>query len=418
MSRFIHITLAFSIALCFVACQPTDPIDDVVQSEMSKSAKRGVAFNFPTVDDAQALSPYISWDYNWGPNISYDVISMWFDYNDVQFCPMAWNQSFNAERIRNYVKAHPSCKYLLGFNEPNLTDQCNLTPQQAALYWRQVVALAKELNLKLVAPAMNYGTLDGYSDPIKWLDDFFAIDGINLDDIDVISLHCYMGNSAALMGFVDRFDKYGKPIWMTEFCGWGKNINSQLAQINYMCEVLNYFEQTDKIERYSWFIPRASGPVNSYPYMQMLEKSSSDLTDLGKVYCMFSSFDKSAWLKSPVRASDYVATSDYNVHLLPSTCPNDSKLMVNALRKGQILDYQVFLPTDISTMQIHYASFADSQIVIYVDDQPLATTIQAATGASDTWATTTLPLALSAGKHTVRLAMLDGTCNLSFFEFQ
>ena len=389
-----------------------------MQIEMGKSAKRGVAFNFPTTADAQALSPYISWNYNWGPDISYDVISTWFDYNEVEFCPMAWNQSFSAERIRNYVKAHPNCKYLLGFNEPNLTDQCNLTPQQAAQYWPQVVALAKELNLKLVAPAMNYGTLSGYNDPIKWLDEFFAIDGINLDDVDVISLHCYMGNSSALMGFVDRFDKYGKPIWMTEFCAWEKNINSQLAQINYMCEVLNYFEQTDKIERYAWFIPRTSGPVNSYPYMQMLEKISSDLTDLGKVYCMFSTFDKSAWLQSPIRASEYVATSDFNVHLLPSTFPNDDKLMVNALHQGQILDYQIFNRSATTTMNIHYASYANSEIVVYVDDQPLITATQSATGSSDIWATTNLQISIPAGKHVLRLAMLNGTCNIASFELQ
>ena len=87
-----------------------------------------------------------------------------------------------------------------------------MTPSKAAELWPSVVDLAKELNLKLVSPAMNYGTLAGYSDPIKWLDEFFAQPGVSIDDIDAISIHCYMANPQALRNYVAMFYKYNKPI--------------------------------------------------------------------------------------------------------------------------------------------------------------------------------------------------------------
>ena len=125
---------------------------------MGKSAKRGVSFSFVQTSDLPLLSDYISWDYNWGPAPT-ESAAMWFDTNDMDFCPMCWNGNYSAERIRAYVAAHPKTKYLLAFNEPNLTDQANMTPKEAAALWPDVVALAKELKLKLVSPAMNYGTL-------------------------------------------------------------------------------------------------------------------------------------------------------------------------------------------------------------------------------------------------------------------
>ena len=133
---------------------------------MQKSAKRGVSFNFTNIQDLPLLSPAISWSYNWA-NDQNSTSALWFDTNAMDFCPMCWNGSYSADKIRQYVQQHPNTKYLLGFNEPNLTDQCNMTPAQAAGPWQEVVALAKELNLKLISPAMNYGTLAGYHDPRK-----------------------------------------------------------------------------------------------------------------------------------------------------------------------------------------------------------------------------------------------------------
>jgi hypothetical protein len=61
-----------------------------------------------------------------------------------------------------------------------MKDQANLTPSAAAALWPKLEAIAKPYNLKIAAPAVNYcgncveenGVT--YTDPIKYLDDFFC----------------------------------------------------------------------------------------------------------------------------------------------------------------------------------------------------------------------------------------------------
>lgn len=396
-----------------VGCNPTEPSAPETGTHMARSAKRGVAFNFSLADDLPLLTDAISWDYNWG-NDQNALAATWMDDEQVEYCPMCWNNSYNADRIRAYVQAHPSTKYLLGYNEPNLKDQANMTPAQAAARWGEVVALAKELHLKLVSPAMNYGTLSGYSDPIKWLDEFFAQPGVSLDDIDAISIHCYMASPQALKDYVARFYKYNKPIWMTEFCAWEEYaIHSEEDQINYMCQVLNYMEQDSHIARYAWFIPRAKA---GYPYMQLLTSSQPyELTRAGQVYCGFSSFDKSIWLRASARiaASNYVALSDDKVQVRPST--DGEGLMLSVFSTGQAAEYQIFVENSASQLLVRYAGGAGN-MNIWLDDDPIAVASLTATGSMTTWQTKSISVDIPAGKHRLRLEMESGVVNVAWFQ--
>ena len=376
---------------------------------MHKSLKRGVSFNFKNIQDLPLLSPAISWAYNWGNDQSSDA-ALWFDTNEMDFCPMCWNASYNVNKIRNYVEDHPNTQYLLGFNEPNLTDQCNMTPTQAAEHWPQVVALAKELNLKLISPAMNYGTLAGYHDPIKWLDEFFAQPNVSLDDIHAIAIHCYMASPSAVKDYIQKFEKYGKPIWMTEFCAWDPVPTNVEVQMDYMCAVLNHMEQNPNVERYAWFIPRTSGKVDSAPYMQLLTHGSPvELTPLGHIFTQFSSFDKNAYLSlaEGLGAHLYVALKDERISLRVTP---DQQLYVNAFTQGQAIDYQVLV--DATTpLQITYSSILKSQVCIYIDG--VAQTIVELPKTADLLTATTLTTSFipPLGKHTIRIEVLAGTFN-------
>lgn len=73
---------------------------------------------------------------------------------------------------------------ILAYNEPNLTDQANMTPTRASELWPNLVAVAEKLGMRLTSPAMNYGTLAGYSDPEVWLDEFYSKPGVSLDDVE------------------------------------------------------------------------------------------------------------------------------------------------------------------------------------------------------------------------------------------
>lgn len=424
-------TIIFAtVVLLFAACQPPEtpsPSDEMnVVDVMPKSAKRGVAFSFTQVTDLPLMSPYISWDYNWGNTPSNDA-AMWFDANEMDFCPMCWNGNYSTDKIRAFVAAHPNTKYLLAFNEPNLTDQANMTPAQAAAIWSPVVALAKELNLKLVSPAMNYGTLAGYSDPIKWLDEFFAQPNVDINDIYAISIHCYMSSASAVQGYVEKFEKYNKPIWMTEFCAWDPVPGSVTTQMDYMCAVLNYLEANPKVERYAWFIPRSGNKVDSPPYMQLLTHDyPADLTDLGKMYCWFSPMDKSVWLRAnrPILASEYVAVANNAMPLRPSTDTEvlqqvgGKGLMITNFAAGQQLTYQVCVPENSTEFTLRYCGYSNSICEVLVDGVSQNYIDMPRNGSSTEWVEAKAPLSISEGKHTVTLKLFSGSCYLSAFEIK
>ena len=423
--HFFYILFA---AVLLVSCgeTPSPQPQGKTAMEMAKSKKRGVAFNFNNLSDLPLLSPYISWDYNWG-NTTSDNSALWFDANEMDFCPMCWNGNYSPDRIRAFVAAHPNTKYLLAFNEPNLTDQANMTPSQAAELWQPVVALAKELNLKLVSPAMNYGTLSGYSDPIKWLDEFFAQPQVSADDVYAISVHCYMASTSAVQGYIDRFVKYGKPIWLTEFCAWDPVPGNVGVQMSYMSTVLNYLEQNPSVERYAWFIPRSSAKVDSAPYMQLLTHTNPpELTELGKIYCYFSSFDNESWLSAGrfIHAGEYVSLSDNSIPLRVTTDADAVRLagkdglMITNLLEGHTLTYHINASAAKSSITLRYCGFSNSICEVIVDGVSQNFADMQRNGSSTEWTEVQVPVTLSPGNHIVKFSMLSGSCYFSGFSMK
>ena len=405
-----HSVVIGAICALLSGCVCVCPPDSELHSEMCKSAKRGVSFDFKQAEDLPLLSPSCSWAYNWG-NTQNAQAALWFDSNDMDFCPMAWNNTYNADAIRQYVQAHPKTKYLLGFNEPNLKDQCNMTPAEAAKNWSEVVALAKELHLKLVSPAMNYGTLSGYSDPIKWLDEFFAQPGVSLSDVEAVAIHCYMASPSAVKNYVEMFKKYGKPIWMTEFCAWDPVPGSVESQMDYMCTVLNYLEQEPLVERYAWFMPRTSDAVDKAPYMQLLTHGSPvELTDLGVLYTQFSSFDKKAYLPivGGVCAYQYMGVSTDNISL---RVDSERKPYIFNMQEGVWAEYQVYVAQNKSTLKLTYATVVNSIVNVYQDGSRVATIDVPKTGGMSTLGTVEVAKVLSRGNHTLRIEVVKGGFN-------
>lgn len=419
MKKYICLIAVALLALSCVKPGPTPTPDPTPSGKnadaMGRSAKRGVAFSFTRTDDLKLLCPYISWDYNWG-NTANEEASMWFETYNIEYCPMCWSGRYSADRIREYAIANPSTKYLLAFNEPNLTDQANMTPSEAAELWPDVVALAKELNLKLVAPAMNYGTLAGYSDPIKWLDEFFSKPGVSVNDIDAFSLHCYMKSPDAVKGFIERFYKYDKPIWLTEFCAWDGGVSNVEQQMTYMSKMLNYLEQEPRVERYAWFIPRYKTP-NTEPYMQLLTNAPDiHLTDLGKMYTLFSTFDQSVYLntKRPIYAGEYCKTDNTNVQVRP--CPDsrigEEGLMITSMASTSPIVYQLNVEKDATAIELRYTSYSNSILSVKVDGTEELAELPR-TGSLNTWESCEVAIPITAGQHKVSIELLDGSLYFS-----
>ncbi len=257
-----------------------------VATAAAKSAKRGIAYDLASPADLQAVSSGVSWWYNWGATPNAGVPSSYLTQYQMDYYPMLWNGSFKATTVVAFLLAHPTIHYLLVLNEPNVGGQSYLTPQQAAQLWPQYEAIASQAGVKIVGPQITWGTMPNYSDPVAWLDAFYAAyeaaNGGRQPSIDYLGFHWY---DYGLASQLSRLDKYNKPIWVTEFANWhsqndGAQITTLAQQEAQMTAMVATCEQRSDVFRYAWF----TGRVSPDPHYSSLLGASGQLTKLGQLY--------------------------------------------------------------------------------------------------------------------------------------
>jgi hypothetical protein len=257
----------------------------------TKSLKRGIAFDLSSVNDFSAISPGVSWWYNWGKSPNSAAPPKYYATYGMNFIPMFWGGNTSQTDmtiVKNFILAHPEVEYLLVMNEPNLTDQANRTPGQAAIDWLKYEQVINDLasagrTVFLVGPAMTWGTMSGYSDPVVWLDAFYtaykSANNGREPKIDYLAFHWY---DYGLSSQLDRLKKYNKKIWVTEMANWNVQINSYAKQAQQMQEMVAICENRDDVFRYAWFYGRGTFPDNHYTYL--FTTKDGELSDLGTLY--------------------------------------------------------------------------------------------------------------------------------------
>jgi hypothetical protein len=289
---FFHkiIYAAIFILFLFSGCKKSDEITgNNNPPKFNKSSKRGIAYNLTSVADMKALQSGVNWWYDWG--ILTNAPQNYYKTYEMEFVPMLWggNTSDNDMLIvKTFILEHSEIKYLLVLNEPNLTDQANRTPAQAAADWLKYEKVVFDMagsgrTIYLVGPAMTWGTMSGYSDPVKWLDAFYdayKVANQNREPkIDYLAFHWYdYGLSAQL----DRLKKYGKKIWITEMANWNSQINSYTKQKQQMQDMVNTCETRSDVFRYAWFIGRGNFPDQHFTYL--FTSTDGQLSELGQYY--------------------------------------------------------------------------------------------------------------------------------------
>jgi hypothetical protein len=265
---------------------PPPPPPPAPTPSAAKSAKRGVAYDFAALADLQALSAGVSWWYNWGPRPNSALPSNAAAQAAMDYLPMLWNASYDAPSVEAYIQANANIKYLLVLNEPNLVDQADMTPAQAAAEWPGYEAVATATGAKIVGPAITWGTMSGYSDPVVWLDAFIAAyqsaNGGRSPQIDYLAFHWY---DYGLADQLDRLAKYGKQIWVTEFANWHSGdsaaIDTLAKQQAQMTDMVNTCETRADVFRYAWFTGRWNSDAH---FTSLLGSAAGELTDLGRTY--------------------------------------------------------------------------------------------------------------------------------------
>ncbi len=286
MKKNIKNIVVFGIILLF-GCAKTEPEPETQSQDnitvIRKNPKKGACITTKNTGwNTKIKNLNASWHYSWGAELNN------LEPESVEFVPMIWGAWSDTAAVQQKLdnilalKNQGKVKYLLGFNEPDHTDQANMSVESALAYWPKLEAIG----LPLGSPAAANPTGD-------WLKSFMLEAGKRNFRIDFIGVHWYGGISVS--GFLARLkeihDLYNRPIWITEFAPADWNATSpatskytKLEILTFMKEVLPALDNLNYVQRYAWFsASETSGPLGN----AALFNSSGQLTTLGKFYSDF-----------------------------------------------------------------------------------------------------------------------------------
>ncbi|MEE6257254.1 sigma-70 family RNA polymerase sigma factor [Plantactinospora sonchi] len=214
------------------------------------SEKKGVAvWNFSGVSQALANSG-ASWYYTWAAH--HDGVTT---PRGVQFVPMIWGRDHVTSA--NLARAKNAGPYLLGFNEPDLAGQAEMSVEEALDLWPKLQATGSRLG----SPAVAFGGDRAGG----WLDRFMVGAKERGHRVDFIALHWYGGDFrtanavSQLRSYLQAvYERYRKPIWLTEFAlidfsSGQARFPSQQQQAAFVTAAAKMLGGLSYLQRYAWF---------------------------------------------------------------------------------------------------------------------------------------------------------------------
>ena len=212
------------------------------------------------VTKIHSLKP--NWYYTWGPTAVTGL-------EDLPFTSMCWGSHGAPQKGVNPP-------VLLGFNEPDRSDQSNMSVTEALNLWPLLVAPGRRIG----SPA----TAANPSKPGSWLEQFMA----GGPQVDFVCVHWYAPpNVDSFLKQIDAiYAKYQKPIWVTEFAvaDWagkypgGYDVNLVQEFMKGACAGL---ESRDFVERYTW---KTRNLADANLGTSSLFNDDGTLTALGTIY--------------------------------------------------------------------------------------------------------------------------------------
>ncbi|MDT0303841.1 sigma-70 family RNA polymerase sigma factor [Streptomonospora wellingtoniae] len=199
-----------------------------------------------------------------------------------EFVPMIWGaESVTDQALAEAEAAGP---HLLGFNEPDMAEQADMSVEQALELWPRL----EETGSTLGSPSVAYGAdTEG-----GWLDRF--MDGAQQRGhrVDFITVHWYGSDfrtDAAveqLRGYLTAVhEKYGMPVWLTEyalidFSGGAPRYPAPPEQAAFVSASADMLSDLPFLKRYAWFGlgTDESGPTTA------LYRSGPTPTEMGRAF--------------------------------------------------------------------------------------------------------------------------------------
>ncbi|AUC21510.1 MULTISPECIES: glycosyl hydrolase [Polaribacter] len=195
----------------------------------------------------------VTWHYNWTLAAS--------DKNSgTQFVPMSWTKSNNNAYIEKMeeIGKDMTLNHHMAFNEPDNSDQSNLTVAQALEAYPKLLASGLRIGAPGVENIQYSANNDSFNDD-AWIKEFMDSCVVRGYRVDFIPAHDYVRRSKST--FIERFkalhDRYNLPIWVTEYNYGNPNMGSanitQEKGYNNIKSLTEALEETDFIERYNWY---------------------------------------------------------------------------------------------------------------------------------------------------------------------
>ena len=403
------------------------------------SVKRGVAYNFheiadtptATVSEMDLLRPGVHWFYDKDLTPIADVETN-AKSRQLDYFPMVVDRVTDEvkESLRRYKRDNPLCNYILAY-------QATGTVADVATYWGELKAIATELHLNIIGPVVGTGDSTAFPDPVAWLDAFFADSRVDLKDVYGIAIKVNLNTPATVKTYIDGFKKFNKKIWVTEVSASEQSISAALWQERYMSEICTYMELDSAIERYAWFTPKATEPVATKPWNQLLNHTNPNtLTDLGIIYVNMGSCEQLDYIPvgriikakdfANCTLTDYVNDTGYpsgtlsgegsSVHFRPGTDGEPETLDVYNFSANKWLVYNISTEQSGNfNLLLRNRTKASTTVDIILD----TTVIKTVSLDSSTWTTTTIDVgSITSGNHPLRLKVTAGNCELGWLKLE
>lgn len=226
-----------------------------------------------------------NWAYNWGrtdnsqPNLPVDVV-----YNPMQWGNFNWDIGSNQGPVEELLSAwrrEDKAMNYMGFNEPDASEQSNITTNQAIQFWQRL----ERLEMPLVSPV----TKNPFDPTYPWMTSFMA----EADDrgyrMDAVAVHKYPGPSggdpSAIISELQSVNTtWGRPVWFTEFStvDWYNNQTwTQEDNYNWLAEFMWRAESLQWLRRYSLFLftADANNPEPANPWDAVGPRSNAFQTN-------------------------------------------------------------------------------------------------------------------------------------------
>ncbi|KAJ5635720.1 uncharacterized protein N7484_009033 [Penicillium longicatenatum] len=229
------------------------------------TTKRGAAYNDVSTVSLLSESNTISWAYDWVFSLDTGLPS------GVEYVPMLWGAKFFGGWLTGIETILSSgSDYIMGFNEPDMASQADMTPSEAAGYYMQYITPFSG-SAKLISPAVTSSSSDG--EGLSWFEEFMT--DCSSCNITGLAVHWYGDSIDDFKTFVEdaisTASSYSlEEVWVTEFALSSdiSGVADQSTTAEFVTEAVTWMDSQSSVTRYAYFMCAenyllTSGSLNS-----------------------------------------------------------------------------------------------------------------------------------------------------------